>query len=77
MQIEERVPCPRCGFRRVIRRARHAYVCFQCRYGWSTDSEHAPDPGQPDLAQWTAPERARLLAYRAAIRAGLYTDWLA
>jgi hypothetical protein len=72
MQIEERVPCPRCGFRRVIRHARKTYVCFQCRFGWSAGSEHPP---AREMYDWSAAERARLSAYRYAIRAGLYTDW--
>ena len=70
MQMEERVPCPRCGFRRVIRHARKTYVCFQCRYGWSADTGHPPE-----MYAWSAPELARLTTYRLAIRAGFYSDW--
>ncbi|MBV9323960.1 MAG: hypothetical protein JO352_09265 [Chloroflexi bacterium] len=72
MQIEERVPCPRCGFRRVIRHARNAYVCFQCRFGWSAGAE--PPPAR-EIDDGSPAERARLIAYRSAVRAGFYTDW--
>ncbi|HEY1296726.1 MAG TPA: hypothetical protein VGJ60_26915 [Chloroflexota bacterium] len=74
MQIEERIPCPRCGHGRVIQRARHAYLCFQCRFGWSADAEQARTT--TEFLGWCPPSlRDRLVAYRAAIRAGLYSDW--
>jgi ribosomal protein L37AE/L43A len=73
MRIEERHPCPRCGQRRVVQRSRTAFMCFQCRYGWSLD---APAPAQYDTPVFFLPhEWQRLIAYRAAIRAGLYSDW--
>ena len=73
MRIEERTPCPRCGHKRVIQRGKAVYVCFQCRHYWSI----APPEIQPRdvLAQFSPRERARLLTYRRAVRAGLYTDW--
>ena len=74
MRIEECNPCPRCGHSPVVQRARDAYVCYQCRFGWT--------PGTPvthsevfSLRLFSAPERERLVSYRAAIRAGVYSDW--
>jgi hypothetical protein len=49
----------------VVQHSRSAYLCFQCRFGWS--------PGDP-IVMFTAEELERLTAYRDAIRAGLYTD---
>jgi len=77
MRIEERLPCPRCGQRRVLQHSRNLYVCFQCRHSWSIDT-HLPRPGmQPadPLSEFSLAQRLRLSAYRAAIQAGLYTDW--
>ena len=68
MRIEERVSCPHCGQRRVIERARHAYLCFQCRHAFTAD---------PDATRWTfsPDELRRLRTYRAAVQGGFYTDW--
>ena len=69
MRIDERTPCPRCGHARVVQRTRAAYLCFQCRYSWTVDRQAAP------LLFFRPEEQARLIAYRGAIRAGLYSDW--
>ena len=71
--IEERWPCPACGNRRTIQCGRQTNYCFNCgslngirvrrRSGWQA----RPTP-------WTDAEIARLTIYRAAVRAGLYTD---
>jgi ribosomal protein L37AE/L43A len=73
MRIEERVPCPRCGQRRVVERSRNTYLCFQCRHGWTHDP--SAQPPQEPVVTFTLDELYRLIAYREAIRAGLYTDW--
>ena len=76
MRIHERQPCPRCGNKRILERARGVYVCFQCRYGWSTDADTAPsEPAGTELLAELPELRERLIAYRDAIRAGLFTDW--
>jgi hypothetical protein len=77
MRIEECLPCPRCGYKRIVQLGRDAYVCFQCRYAWSTGHESDRLEGRTcdDLLEQFSPElRARLIAYRGAVRAGVYTD---
>jgi len=69
MRIDECTPCPRCGYSRVVQRSRAAYVCFQCRHSWTIDPTLVP------AVYFSLEECARLVAYRGAIRAGLYTDW--
>jgi DNA-directed RNA polymerase subunit RPC12/RpoP len=73
MCIENRLPCPRCGHKRFVQRAKDAYVCFQCRNTWSSTQleSHPVDV----LAQFLPHERARMIAYRGAVQCGLYTDW--
>jgi hypothetical protein len=77
MRIEECLPCPQCGFRRVVQRGPRAYVCFQCRHSWSEEIPAARrELAAGDLlVNFSIDQRALLNAYRAAIRAGLYTDW--
>jgi DNA-directed RNA polymerase subunit RPC12/RpoP len=77
MRIEERMPCPRCGQRRVLHHSRTVYVCFQCRHSWSAETD-VPRPTVPPadpLSEFSPAQRLRLITYRAAIQAGLYTDW--
>jgi DNA-directed RNA polymerase subunit RPC12/RpoP len=77
MRIEECVPCPRCGYRRVVQHGRTTYVCFQCRHSWSVEPGAAPPRQRPAdlLGGFSSEQRLRLTAYRAAIQVGLYTDW--
>ena len=73
MWIEDRLPCPRCGHKRFVQRAKSVNVCFQCRNTWSNTP---PEVRPVDfLAQFQPHERARLIAYRGAVECGLYTDW--
>jgi hypothetical protein len=77
MRVEECLPCPRCGYRRVMQRGARAYFCFQCRYGWPVGPQvdgywqAVVDP----LSSFPPEMHARLIAYRGAILAGIYTDW--
>jgi hypothetical protein len=66
-------PCPRCGIRRTVR-YRSLSFCFNCHQQW--DGVHAVigETIQEALYQFTAAEMARLMIYRAAIRAGFYND---
>jgi hypothetical protein len=69
--IQER-PCPRCNIRRTASIA-NASFCFNCRLQWGKAlgaSEPRPEPPYT----FTAAETARLTIYRAAIRAGFYSD---
>jgi hypothetical protein len=65
--IQER-SCPRCAIRRTVRLGRGLALCFNCRYHWDA---HPLPPAE----QFDAAARARLVSYRAAVRAGFYTDW--
>jgi hypothetical protein len=65
MKIEERWPCPRCGYQRRMLWGARTYVCFNCRF--QTDS---PD----GHVQFSDAELARLTMYRAAVHAGVYSD---
>ena len=60
--IEQRV-CPSCGIHRTGRQVRSTTAfCFNCHHQW--------EAGYP----FNAEELARLRIYRAAVRAGFYTD---
>jgi ribosomal protein L37AE/L43A len=66
--------CPRCAIRRTVRIA-GASFCHNCHMYWHGAS-HATFPPRPELAYvFTAQETARLVIYRAAIRAGFYNNW--
>jgi hypothetical protein len=80
--IEEQ-SCPRCANRRTVRVADGSSFCFNCRLQWPAhdaaggDARRGmaalgPQPGSFGLA-----EQARLTIYRAAVRAGFYSDWRA
>jgi hypothetical protein len=79
MQVEERWPCPRCGNRRSLRWTPGRYYCFNCKQQWQQASTRpAPvAPADPELqVVFTPAELLRLIAYRAAVQAGFYTDEL-
>ena len=73
--------CPRCAIRRTVRLGARGAFCFNCRLQW--DTERAAHQGMkaagstpPPLQHPFVPaELIRLERYRAAIRAGLYSDW--
>ena len=65
MMIQQQA-CPRCHIRRTAKLFGVLH-CFNCRYP-STNLDFVAYP-------FTARELARLLSYRGAIRAGLYSDW--
>ena len=71
-------PCPRCAIRRTVRIARASF-CFNCRLHWGNpwgeSSAAAIDPRPEPPHAFTAAETARLMIYRAAIRAGFFSDW--
>jgi hypothetical protein len=73
MIIEERWPCPACGNRRTIQCGRQTNYCFNCgSLNGVRVRARSVWPTRPTL--WTDAEIARLTIYRAAVRAGLYTD---
>jgi hypothetical protein len=73
--------CPRCAIRRTVRLAAGGCFCFNCRLQWSTRQIAGAQPvartTTPMLAArpLTVAERARMAIYRAAVRAGFYSDW--
>jgi hypothetical protein len=74
--IQERA-CPRCTIRRTARLAYGTFFCFNCRLQWPTRAAPAPPPvGTPSPQHVLGPDAlARLAMYRAAVRAGFYSDW--
>src|SRR5918911_431890 len=74
--IQERV-CPRCAIHRTVRLGHGTSFCFNCRLQWATREAPAPQSiGTPSSQHALGPaELARLAVYRAAVRAGFYTDW--
>jgi len=76
MRVEECLPCPRCGHTQVVQRGRGAYLCFHCRYGWSIgpEADRCEQSTSELLSRFPPKLRARLIAYRAAIQDGLFTD---
>jgi hypothetical protein len=67
-------PCPRCRIPRTVR-THGRFLCFNCRYQWtSLPSVALMTPGS--LAyRFSFAELERLLVYRGAVRAGVYSDW--
>jgi hypothetical protein len=70
--------CPHCGAARTIRVASAALsYCLICHRDWTTaepDQDRALEP-EPVLAYpFTEAEVVRLQNYRAAVRAGLYSE---
>src|SRR5918911_3363664 len=71
MFIEPR-SCPRCAALRTLRLFDGRSFCCNCKFQWAPRQTLEPDP----LAyMFTREELARLAAYRAAVQAGLYSDW--
>jgi hypothetical protein len=78
--VQER-SCPRCAIRRTVRLADGSSFCFNCRHQWPTQQVAGDHTGRGLAAPSPPPEpfglteRARLAIYRAAVRAGFYSDW--
>ena len=68
-RIEERWPCAACHNKRTIRWGTDVEHCFNCRSQWP---RLKPKP----TAIFSDAEMQRLVAYRGAVRAGVYTDEL-
>jgi hypothetical protein len=69
--VQERA-CPRCATKRTVRIGTSATsFCFNCRTRWSGGS--VASPARPVLE---AAVQRRWEIYRAAVRAGFYTDRL-
>ena len=78
-------PCPRCANRRIVRLGHSGmFLCFNCRRHWTVvdgPREHAqdsvvPQAGPSTYDYWFNDAQVRRLhVYRAAVRAGFYTDW--
>jgi len=68
--IEKRLPCPVCHNKCTIRSGADIERCFNCRHQWPRIK---PKP----VVIFSDAEPRRLIAYRGAVRAGLYTDSLA
>ena len=60
-------PCPRCHIRRTVRLHGSSY-CFNCRYPWTRVRCEMSYP-------FAGRELERLMMYRNAVRAGIYSDW--
>ena len=79
--IQER-RCSRCSNRRTVRMGTsNVAFCFNCRHKWAANGSTARRH-EGAVVVMPAPyytfgpgERERLNRYRAAVRAGLYTEW--
>ena len=79
----EPIACRRCCFPRTLR-VGDRRVCFQCRYSWvprrarpaSGKAVRVPVDGPVGDYAFTLEELRRLAIYRAAVRAGYFTDAL-
>jgi hypothetical protein len=78
--IQERA-CPRCAIRWTVRLTAGNSFCFNCRLQWSTQQVARGQPVRWMTAlpltshPFTPAEQARMAIYRAAVRAGFYSDW--
>ena len=59
--------CPRCRIKRTVRLYGYSH-CFNCQHQWGKLDCHVAYP-------FTESELERLLTYRGAVRAGIYSDW--
>lgn len=75
MWIEQR-RCPRCGIQRTLRQAENQSLCCNCKLLWRHQVAAAAPPEALAEAVFSEAELQRLLAYRAAVAAGFYTDQL-
>jgi hypothetical protein len=68
-RIEAHWPCAACHNKRTIRWGAYVEHCFNCQYQWP---RLKPRP----TVIFSDTEVLRLIAYRGAVRAGVYTDAL-
>jgi hypothetical protein len=79
--IIQQARCPRCAIRRTVRFGVWGAFCFNCRLQWDAQRTAHQAMGVarstlPPVQHPFAPaELIRLERYRAAVRAGLYSDW--
>jgi hypothetical protein len=66
------LPCPRCANPRTVQVAGVSF-CFNCHWQWTGETAVSQPDSEPAYP-FTASELARLATYRAAVRAGFYTD---
>ena len=59
--------CPRCHIKRTVQLYRLNH-CFNCQYQWARRECPVSYP-------FTQRELERLMTYRGAVRAGIYSDW--
>ena len=75
MTIEQR-PCPRCAIRRTARLGTWGAFCFNCHLHLASGKVDVPiRPAEVPPYRFQPAELVRLERYRAAVQAGLYTDW--
>jgi hypothetical protein len=74
--IQER-RCPRCGNRRTAYLGTWGSICFNCGLHLDAAPPRVPSEVCPEPAThpFTPAELLRLERYRAAVQAGLYSDW--
>jgi len=69
--------CPYCRHHRTVQVANSTSAhCFNCHRAWVTSESAARTPADEPQSEFsfTREEQERLRIYRAAIRAGLYSD---
>jgi hypothetical protein len=74
MMIEQ-TRCPRCAVRRIARLGTWGRFCFNCRTRLDGRELEVSRPQGEAPYPFQAVELLRLERYRAAIQAGLYSDW--
>jgi hypothetical protein len=75
MTIQEQ-RCPRCGIKRTVWLGEWGSFCFNCRLRSGDRHEVARPAAPPPPSPCLSPAGlARLATYRAAVRAGFYSDW--
>jgi hypothetical protein len=75
MMIEQK-RCPRCAIKRTANLGSWGSFCFNCRARLDGRALKALLPvSEPVAYEFHGAELLRLQRYRAAIQAGLYSDW--
>ena len=75
MMIEHK-RCPRCAIKRTANLGIWGSFCFNCRARLDgREFEALPLVAEPAAYEFHGAELLRLQRYRAAIQAGLYSDW--
>jgi hypothetical protein len=81
--VDNRSACPRCSVRPTLYLPDRSSLCMNCKLRWQSELAGAemsqvgePEPNAPIPIGFDAHEVERLMIYRGAVQAGLFTDYV-